>query len=249
MGATRTGRGVVGVLELAHHVAEGAHLAVAQVFGGVPVQSGDLVKGDLGDVLGEVSVLDGEEIPVIRRPEDGQGDQGTHQTHRQHQEDDDSCREALGLNEPEILPHPAVGVDLEAGVKERTHHKHQAQQNEKEVEVAVLEIQGGEGEIKIDQAEYQCHQQAGEDTGSLALWLARFFCVHNQFLIQIIEIGSGHLGLDSGLSGLHGLKGQVQQLVQVPAQQLSPLLDDLPGAPGGELLVLEFFLQGLELHV
>lgn len=46
-----------------------------------------------------------------------------------------------------------------------------------------------------------------------------------------------------------GCQSAVQQLVQLPAQQLRPLGDHVPGAACGEFLVLEFLLQGLELHV
>lgn len=63
--------GVVGVFKLADHVAEGAHLAVAQEVGGVLVQGGDLTKGNLGDVLGEIAILHGEQIPVGRGAERG----------------------------------------------------------------------------------------------------------------------------------------------------------------------------------
>ena len=41
----------------------------------------------------------------------------------------------------------------------------------------------------------------------------------------------------------------MDQGIQLPAQQLSPVLDDLPAAPRRELLVLEFLLDAGKLHV
>ena len=51
------------------------------------------------------------------------------------------------------------------------------------------------------------------------------------------------LGLNIRLGGLHGLEGALQQLTELPAQQLCPLLDGLPGAAGGKALVLELLFQ------
>ena len=59
----------------------------------------------------------------------------------------------------------------------------------------------------------------------------------------------GQSGLDGPLLGLHGLQGALQQGVQLPAQQLSAVGDDVAGAAGGELFVLLFLFQGLQLHV
>ena len=240
--------GVVGVLELAHHVAEGAHLAVPQVLGGGPVQGGDLVEGDLGDVLGKVAVGHGEQVPVGGGPEDGHGDQGADDAHGDEQHHEDAHREALGLHKAEVLFQAGAGSHAEAGGEEGGHHKDEAEKKDKGVEVPVLEVQGGEGEVEVDEAEHQSDGQAEEDAGGLAHGFAGGIPVHKKLLLNGVA-GSGHLGLDVGLGGLHGPEGHVQQLVQVPAQQLGALLDDLPGAAGGELLVLELLLQGLELHV
>ena len=50
-------RGVVRIFELADHVAQSTHLAVAQIFGGGAVKGGNLGKGDLCHILGEAAVL------------------------------------------------------------------------------------------------------------------------------------------------------------------------------------------------
>ena len=59
----------------------------------------------------------------------------------------------------------------------------------------------------------------------------------------------GALGFDVRLAGLHGLEGALQQVVELPTQELGSLGDGLPGAAGGKLFVLEFLAQTGQLHV
>ena len=51
------------------------------------------------------------------------------------------------------------------------------------------------------------------------------------------------------LTAAHGQDGFLHQFLQGPAQAVGPLLDHVPGAPGGELLVLVLLFQALDLHV
>lgn len=50
-------------------------------------------------------------------------------------------------------------------------------------------------------------------------------------------------------AGPHGLDGLVDEVIQIPAQHLRPLEDDLPGTAGGKLLVLELFLHRFDLQI
>ena len=176
--------GVVGVLELAHHIAEGAHLAVSQVLSGGPVQGGDLVEGDLGDILGEVAILHSKQVPVGGGPEDGHGDQGADDTHGDEEHHEDAHREALGLHKAEVFLHAGAGGHAEAGGEEGGNHKDNAEDKDKGVEVPILEIQGGEGEVEVDEAEHQGDGQADEDAGSFAHGLAGGIPVHKKLLLN-----------------------------------------------------------------
>ena len=52
----------------------------------------------------------------------------------------------------------------------------------------------------------------------------------------------GALGFDVRLAGLHGLEGALQQVVELPTQELGSLGDGLPGAAGGKRGAFEFFM-------
>ena len=84
-------------------------MAVAQVLSAVPVQSGDLVEGDLADVLGELPVLHRQQIPVGPGPEDGHGQHLPHQGGGQEDHQEHAHRQALLLDETEILPELLLG--------------------------------------------------------------------------------------------------------------------------------------------
>ena len=144
----------VGVLKLADHVAEGAHLPVPQEVGGVLVQGGDLVEGDLADVLGELPVLHGEQVPVGPRPEDGQGDDLADDDHRQHDHQQDAHGETLLLDEVEVVLHPALGkaalpLALKAGGHQGAQQVDHAQHEHKAVELPGLGVDGGDGHIEF----------------------------------------------------------------------------------------------------
>ena len=149
--------GVVGVLKLADHVTEGTHLTVAQVLGAVPVQGGDLVEGDLGDVLGKVSVLHRQQIPVGARPEDGQGDELAHQSHHNNGHKQDAHRHTAAFHKAEPLTGLFLGgadhiVGVAAGEQENADHVDDAQKGEEAVEFAGLKIQCGQRDIEVEEA-------------------------------------------------------------------------------------------------
>ena len=162
--------GVVGVLKLADHVAECAHLAVAQVLGGGAIQCGDLIEGDLADILGELPVLHGEEIPVGRRPEDGGGQDGAHQGHGDQGQKQDAHGETLLLDEAQVVLHPAAaGGHVHAGGDQGTQDIHHAEDTHEGVEVTGLEVDGRQGHIEIDQAHHGGDEQADQDLAQPAL--------------------------------------------------------------------------------
>ena len=161
--------GAVGVVKLTDHVAEGAHLPVPQVVGGVPVQSGDLIEGDLTDVLGELPVLHGEQVPVGPRPEDGHGDDLAHYDHNDHGDEQDANRQALLLDKGEILLQlsPLEGLlalfPPEPGGHQSAQQVDHAQHEHKAVKLPGLEVDGRDGHIEVDRPRNQGNQEVQQD--------------------------------------------------------------------------------------
>ena len=149
-------------LELGDHVAELAQGPAAQTGGGVLVQHGDLVVGDLLHLCGEITGLDGEQLAVASRPQHHPGgeaadDDGGDQGHQDEEGDG-----ALLLHKAEVALH---ALPLEAGGEDGAHAVHGAQQEEKDVELLRVEVQGGQLEIEVPQAEQQRHAQVDERPG------------------------------------------------------------------------------------
>ena len=97
--------GISAVLKLADHVAEGTHLAVPQVLGRGAVQGGNLIKGNLADILGKFTAVDRQQLPVSLGPENGEGDQLSHHTHYHQQEHKNPDGQALLFDEAKIMAH------------------------------------------------------------------------------------------------------------------------------------------------
>ena len=165
--------GVVRVLKLADHVAQRAHLAVAQVLGGLAVQGGYLVKGDLGHLLGEAAVFHGEQVPVGRRPEDGHGQHVAHQRHRQHRHEQNGHGQAAAFDEAQPLPqlfparHLHRGVQS-AGQQEDAAHVYQAQKAQEAVKLRVVQVEGGQGDVEAHKAHQRGHSQAEQGAAQAA---------------------------------------------------------------------------------
>ncbi len=158
--------GVIGVFILADHVAEGAHLPVAQVVGGVPVQGGNVVEGDLGHVLGKVPGLDGEQVPVGFGPEDDAARDAAHQSHHQQGDSQKEGHRALLFQELEVLLH---ALPPEAGGEHGADAVNHAQQQHKGVKVLRLEVEGGQLKVEVEKAHRQGDQQIDGDPGHGAL--------------------------------------------------------------------------------
>ena len=162
--------GVVGVLELAHHIAEGAHLPVPQVFRGEAVQGGDLLKGDLSDLSGEVPGLGHQQLPVYLGPEDGGGEQLAHHIHHRQGDEQNENRQALALHKSQVFPKAAALLGLEPGSYQGGENIDHAQQKDKAIEVGGVEVEGGEGDIEVGKAKEQSHQQVDDDLSQPAFW-------------------------------------------------------------------------------
>ena len=133
---------VVGILELTDHIAERTHLAVPQKLRGGAVQRGNLVKRDLSHIGGEIAVLHVQQIPVGARTEDGEGDDGAYDGHQDQRQKQDADRQALGLDELEILFGTAA-AQVEPGGDQGADHVDHAEDADEQVKVAGLEIDGG----------------------------------------------------------------------------------------------------------
>ena len=159
--------GVVGVLELADHIAEGAHLTVPQEVGGVPVQGGNFIEGNLGNFGGKVPSLHLEQLPIGPSPENGHGNHRTQQGHDQQQGKENPHRQALGLDEPEILLGPAV-FHLKAGGNQGAQEIDQTEQAHEHIKIAGLEVDGGECQIEIDKSHDEGYDQIEHNFPALA---------------------------------------------------------------------------------
>ena len=147
-------------LKLGHHVRQLAQLPGAQLGGGVRVQHGDLVIADLLHLGGEVAALDGEELGVAPRPEDhpaAEGPQGQDDDEGDDRQEGDG---ALLAHEVEIALHAPVG--LEAGGEHGADAVHGAKEEDEDIELLGVEVQGGKLQVEVDQAKDQGHHQIDE---------------------------------------------------------------------------------------
>ena len=135
--------GIPAVLKLADHVAEGTHLAVPQILGGGAVQSGNLVKRDLADILGKFTAVDRQQLPVSLSPENGEGDQLAHHAYYHQQEHKNPDGQALLFDKAKIMAHLIFpGCHHRGVLKPRgdqgADHIDQAQQEEESVKLRGL---------------------------------------------------------------------------------------------------------------
>ena len=144
-------------------------MAVAQEVGGVLVQGGDLTKGNLGDVLGEIAILHGEQIPVGRGAEKGHREDGAHDGHRDQGQKQDAHRQALGLDEAEVLLGASTAADhIHAGGDQGADDIHHTQDADEGVKIAGLQVDGGQGHIEVEEAHHSGDDQVDQDLPQLA---------------------------------------------------------------------------------
>ena len=157
--------GVVGVLKLADHIAEHAHLPVPQKFRAVPVQRGDIAERYLRDVLGKVAVLHRQQVPVVGGPEDRQGDDLADKGHSQHQQEQNAHRQAAALDKAQpafqfIAGGTGGAAQRRAGQNKDADHVYHAQQPQKAVKLAGLEVQGRQRHVEIEEPHHSGDEEA-----------------------------------------------------------------------------------------
>ena len=146
-------------LKLGDHICQFAQFAAAQARGGVFVQHGDLIVGDLLHLGSKITIFDGKQLAVASGPDyhprgKAADDDGGDQSH-QDQEGDG----ALLFHKAEV---PLHALPLKAGGEHGAHAVHRAQQEHEDIELLRVEVQGGQLEVKVPQAEQQRHAQIDE---------------------------------------------------------------------------------------
>ena len=149
-------------LELGDHVAQLAQHPAAQPLGGVLVQHGDLVVGDLLHLRGEVAGLDGQQLAVAPRPDDHPGGEAADDHGGDHGDDHEEGDGALLLHEAEVA---LDALPLEAGGEDGADAVHRAQQEQKDVELLRVGVQGRQLKVEIPEAEEQRDAQIDERPG------------------------------------------------------------------------------------
>ena len=160
-------------LKLADHVAELTQLPVSQTLGGVLVQHGDLIKGDLVHIGGKVAALRRQQGGVCAGPENHAAHQCTDEGYSNHGHCHYGRDGALLLHKFKVMLGPLA---LEAGGEDGAAAVDHAQQQNECIEVGGLGVQGGQLQIEVDKAHHQCDDQIDEDPGNGAAHrLARLF--------------------------------------------------------------------------
>ena len=163
---------VVGHFELGDHVRQFAQLAVAQLGGGIPVQHGDLVKGDLLHLRGEIAVLHRQQITIGCGPEHLPAQSAAHQRNHHHGRRQQQRDQALLFQELKVALGP---VSLKPGGKDGAHGIYAAQQQHKHIKIRRFQIDGRQCHIEIHRGKHQRHRQVQHGTAKGgADGLARF---------------------------------------------------------------------------
>ena len=175
---------LVGYLELADHIGQLAQFAVAQFRGGVLVQHGDLVEGDLLNVGDKVAFLHRQKLGIGVGAEDDAGQQ------RAYQIDDDQSTAQQKGNDAVLLHHTEkvfdaagikgrlrdviqvdhIGVPILFGLTDLTgehsgHTVNGTEQKGKDVKFGGMQVDGRQFQIEINKADDRRYQKA--DQGAL----------------------------------------------------------------------------------
>ena len=143
-------------LELGHHIRQLAQLAVAQLGGGVTIQHGDLVEGDLLHLAGKVAGLHRQQIPIIGGPNELPADDAADNGREDHGQSQEERDLALLLHEAKV----ALGsLSLKAGSKNGHNAVHGAQQDHEDVQRAGVQVQRRQLHIVVYRGHQQRHRQ------------------------------------------------------------------------------------------
>ena len=151
---------IVHHLKLGDHIAELSQLPVAQAFGGLFIQHGNLVVGNFVHLGGEVAHRNGQQLRVGLGPENNAARQCPHQSQHQQCNSQNNRNSALFFQEAEVVPRL---LSLKAGSQRGADTVHGAQQQGKGVKIRRLEIDGGEFKVEVEQSrqegdnEVDCH--------------------------------------------------------------------------------------------
>ena len=158
---------VVDHVKLADHVAELAQLPVPQPLGGLPVQHGDLIVGDLVHLSGKVAHLDGQQLGVVLGPEDDRAYHAAADAQQQGQNSYRHRNQALSLQELEVPLHPLA---LKAAGEHGAAAVDDAQQQDEGVKLRGLEVDGRQVDVEVYESHRQCHGQIDEHPGDGAFY-------------------------------------------------------------------------------
>ena len=150
-------------LKLAHHVAQLAQLAAAQLGGRGSVQHGDLIIGDLLNILGKVACLNIQQFGVSIGP---QRNPARHRTHQRNDNQRDGQKEGDGTLLAQKGEIAADALPLEPRSDDRADTVHGAQAQNKEIEILRMQVEGGQLQIKPHQPHRQRHPQIDEGAGN-----------------------------------------------------------------------------------
>ena len=177
--------GVEGVLKLGHHIAQSAHLPVAQIVGRHLAQGGDLLKGDLGHILHQVARLHVQQLPVVLGPEHGDGGELADEGEGGHRYHDDEHGLALILHvlEVDLDALDPRGVRPVAVEEQGQDDIENTQEEEDPKQIPRVEVDGGQGEVEQEQSGKD-HNDPFYDK-SLAALLFRRRCTGIGFVIQV----------------------------------------------------------------
>ena len=153
---------VIGYLELADHIGQLAQLAVAQLFGGVPIQHGDLVKGDLLDLIGKAAGLYRHQLGIGAAAQNDAGKQAAHHIDDEYGADDHQRNHAAALQQ---LPEgPAVfRLPVNTGGDGGGDAVNGGDKEEEAVKCRRVKIDGGQLHIEVDKARYDGNDEVNED--------------------------------------------------------------------------------------
>ena len=87
------------VIDLGVVIGQLAQFAVTQLFGRIPVQHGDLIKGDLLDILGKVTGLHSYQLGIGAAADDNAGKQPANHIDDKYRSDNDKRHDATALQQ------------------------------------------------------------------------------------------------------------------------------------------------------
>ena len=161
-------------LELGNQVGHLAQLALAQLLGGVPVDDGDLIHGQLGHVGGEIAGFGLEQIPIPGGMEEGDAGQHQHQRQDKNSAEDQKhhfCKPGHGAALRHRLARLAADGEVgqagqgrqQPGEGNGSQHHHQGQDDERP-EQGAGGMERGQHE-PIQQKDHDSSQHAANHAG------------------------------------------------------------------------------------